>query len=413
MNENRNTTSCRVAVVILLVCGLAIAVGTAGAEEEPKDDFPKSARASKAKLKELPRHGYVLPKDVQVTDAPAAISATIAQAKLTFIDVDDNGSFGDVGIDGWMPKGKEYTYMLPMEPWIAVSGGRAFLRFEPDAKSVRYRFEPLSFPNAEGIEGARKGGDLGPAQLEVPQGLAAWNRLRMINGLPPVYLDADLSRGAMLHVIYQIRHGSGHDEEPGKKYYTEEGDAAAKVASIGTRPLVEEMVGVYRTFYHRIQLYNPDTRGAGVGAGPNSTAVDATRGREKRRWNWPVIIPAPGTSNVGRAFDDELPTVHDDFFARVGGQAAGGFPITLTFPTRQVSDVTAELRTGGPDGKPVPFLLSTPKKPANSRFPANHKSICLIAERNLKGGTTFWVRVAYTYRGKADERVFTFKTARF
>jgi hypothetical protein len=397
--------------LVLLLLG---ATGTAAsADDEPKKEFPKSARLTKARIKALPRYAYLLPKKVQIAAEPTAVSATIAQTKLIFVDVNGNGSFGDVGIDGWKLNAKDSLYMLPVEPWIAVGGGRAFLWFGPESKNLRYRFEPLSFPTAKGVEGARHKGDLGPAQLEVPQGLEAWNRLRMLNGLSPVYLDPDLTRGAMLHVIYQIRHGSGHVEEKGKEYYTEPGAASAKQASIGTRPLVEEVLGVYRTFYHRIQLFHPDTHGAGVGAGANSTAIDGTRGREKRRWTWPVIIPAPGMADVGRAFDDELPTVHDDFFARRGGQTGGGFPITLTFPTRQVTDVTAELRLRGPEGDPVPFLLSWPEKPANARFPSNHKTICLIAERNLKGGSTFWVKVNYAYRGKPGERIWTFRTARF
>jgi len=398
-----------IGLLALLVC----VAGAARAEGEPKKDFPKSARLAKSRIKALPLYAYLLPKGEQVTDEPAAVSGTVAQTKLIFVDVNGNGSFGDVGIDGWMPAAKGHTYMLPLEAWIAVAGGRAFLWFGPESKTLRYRFEPLAFPTAKGVEGARHKGDLGPAQLDVPQGLEAWNRLRMLNGLCPVYLDPDLTRGAMLHAIYQVRHGTGHVEEEGKKYYTEPGAESAKHASIGTRALVEEVVGVYRTFYHRIQLYNPDTRGAGVGSGANSTVIDGTRGREKRAWAWPVIIPAPGTAGVGRAFDDELPTVHDDFFARGGGQRAGGFPITLSFPTRQVKDVTAELRIGGPEGKPVPFLLSWPEKPANARFPNNLKSICLIAEKNLKGGSTFWVKVNYRYRGKPGERIFTFRTARF
>jgi len=391
---------------------MTAATSTSRAGDEPKDDFPKSARLSTSRIKALPLHAYLLPKGVTTTGKPTAVTAKVAQTRLIFVDVDGNGNFGDVGIDGWMPSGKQHIYMLPVEPWIAVSGGRAFLSFGPESKTLRYRFEPLVYPTATGVEGARHRGDLGPAQLEVPQGLAAWNRLRMLNGLCPVYADPDLSRGAMLHVIYQIRHGIGHAEEPGQKYYTEPGAESAKHASIGTRSLVEEVVGVYRTFFHRAQLFHPDTRGAGVGAGANSTAIDGTRGREKRAWNWPAIIPAPGTTGVGRAFDDELPTVHDDFFARVGGQSAGGFPITLTFPTRSVTDVTAELRLGGPDGKAVPFLLSWPEKPANERFPNNLKSICLIAERTLKGGAEFWVKVNYMYRGKPGERIWTFRTSR-
>jgi len=404
----RGWTGLGLALLLLSAAGV-----TAGAADEPKKEFPKSARLAKSRIKALPRYAYLLRKGVEVTDAPSAVSATVAQTKLIFVDVNGNGSYGDVGIDGWMPDDRDYIYMLPLEPWIAVRGGRAFLWFGPESKKLRYRFEPLAYPTAKGVEGARHNGDLGPAQLEVPQGLAAWNRLRMLNGLCPVYLDPDLTRGAMLHAIYQIRHGIGHTEEKGKKYYTEPGAASAKDASIGTRAILEEVVGVYRTFYHRIQLYHPDTRGAGVAAGANSIVIDGTRGREKRRWNWPVIIPAPGTDGVGRAFDDELPTVHDDFFALAGGQRFGGFPITLTFPSRQVTDVTAELRIGGPDGKPVPFLLSWPEKPANERFPNNLRSICLIAERNLKGGSAFWVKVNYEYRGKPGERIWTFRTARF
>ena len=112
------------ALALMVAALLSFGWSTAKADDEPQeDDFPKSARLSSTRIKALPRHAFELPKSAKLTDTPTAVTATVAQAKVVFIDVDGNGRYDDLGVDGWKPNSKDFVYMLPVESWIAIAGG--------------------------------------------------------------------------------------------------------------------------------------------------------------------------------------------------------------------------------------------------------------------------------------------------
>jgi hypothetical protein len=352
---------------------------------------------------------YELPRRKTAADAQPVRRARILGESVLFVDVDGNGRFDDLGLDGGTLEGAGYHHVVPYEDSIALGDQRVWLSFSENGKTVAFRAQ--SAPAPKPPKDAMRGKKTAPIKLakEAVTALVVWNDLRLRNGLPPVWLDAELTYGCVMHSRYTVRHGLTHTEDPAKDLYTEEGARAGRNGNIGTWAASEEIVGMYRSFYHRISVFHPATRGAGIGDVGGRCTFDGTTGREDRRWVWPAIIPAPKTVGVPLEFSAERPVIHDDVLGRRGINGAG-FPISLTFPRDDVKGVTADLRLGGPGGKRVEFLLSSPEKPGNAEIPDNYKSIGLVPRARLKPRKTYWVRVVYEYRGEPGEREWTFTT---
>jgi uncharacterized protein YkwD len=126
--------------------------------------------------------------------------------------------------------------------------------------------------------------------------LSMLNTSRALAGLPPVALDAELSRSCLLHARYVVRNagqaavqGLGvHNEDPKLPGYTPEGRKAGKAAVIASldEPLdtIEAWVS---TLYHRVPLFDPDLKKIGFGFAqlPDRnwvTVLDAGNGRADR-----------------------------------------------------------------------------------------------------------------------------------
>jgi hypothetical protein len=303
-----------------------------------------------------------------------------------------------------------YRSFLPLEDTIVLDRTRVTLRLSDDGVFLRYRLEMPELPAVP--EG------LAPPQAaaartrirDLEGALQAWNRLRLRSGLPPVFLDPDLTRGAMLHAKYMDRWGMGHDEDAAKEGYTAEGAKAGKNSSVGPAPAENEIVSCYGSLYHRLMLFHPDLRRVGIGVGERFSALDGLSAREPRAWTWPILIPAPGNDVVPLAFSGEKPAPHPDVLTSLERQKEAGFPITLTFPDTKVTGAAAELRVGGPEGPLVDVLVSSPEKPANPAQPANFRSICVIPVHRLAPATTYDVTVRYRRDGKDAVRRWSFRT---
>lgn len=397
------------AAAVLVACALVLtmAIPEGWADD---GDFKEKVRLRKAQLKYGRERSYVLPRGTQAVEKPVAMTARLGEKNVLFFDVDGNGSFGDVGIDGWAVDASVYRYMVPLEPSIMLDEWEVFLRFSKDGTWVHYCPEYPDFPDVDFGPTPADKAQAGAVRRSLSIGLTNWNRLRLRSGLAPVRLDRALSDACMLHSLYMDQHGVTHTEEEGKAGYTAEGAAAGRAGSVGPGPLLREIRFCHSSFYHRLMLFHPDTRRVGLGEGRKRVTLDGISGREAREWSWPVIIPAPGVHDVPRGMSDERPIPHPDVFTSRERLEEAGFPITLTFESTKITEVNAELRLGGPDGAEVPFQLSWPERPANDSQPTNFKSICLIPDRTLAAETVYWVRVGYTHRREADQRTFRFRT---
>lgn len=358
-----------------------------------------------------PPHLHALPRRVSAAAAVPAARAKVAGRAILLYDLDGNGSYLDHGVDAWRMDDDDLPYAFPVEPAIVLDGLLTALTVGSEEGTLAFEQHELEWPELPPFPGKNARAELRKAQKEILAALATWNGLRMRNGLPPVHLDPQLTAACQQHALYMERWGVRHAEDPEDEGYTPEGDRVGRSGSVGSLPASDEIVEVYSTFYHRISLFHPDTRGAGIGTTGSRSCFNGTEGRERRPWTWPVVIPAPGSTEVPRTYHSEKPVPHLNDF-RDGVIDGGGFPITLTFERDDVTDVVASLRAGGVDGAEIPFGLSWPERPASSDAPTNYKSICLLPHAALRPGTTYWVHVEWTYRGEIDQRTWTFRTGR-
>lgn len=378
-----------------------------GGDPDPKEE---KVRLSAGRDRRDRSFCYALPQGIQAVAEPKILTAKIIEKDLLFADIDGNGKFGDLGVDGWIVDSPMYRNFLPLEETIVLDRTRVSLRFAADGPFLHFRLETPDLPSVPAGLAAPDADALRQQTRDVEMALQEWNRLRLRSGLPAAFLDPDLTRAAMLHAKYMDRWGMGHDEDPSKDGYTVEGAKAGKNSSVGPAPAKAEILFCYGSLYHRLMLFHPDLRKVGIGVGTKFSALDGLSAREKRAWNWPVIIPAAGNDLVPLSFSGEKPAPHPDVLTSLERQYQAGFPITLTFPDTKVTGAEAELRVGGEGGAPVEFLLSSPEKPANPAQPMNFRSICVIPLHSLTPATTYWVRVRYKWDGVAAVRQWSFRT---
>lgn len=247
-----------------------------------------------------------------------------------------------------------------------------------------------------------------------PEVRRAWervNELRRAAGVPPVELDATLSKGCQSHAKYlnlnrangAIRGMGAHSEQEGLPGYTEAGAAAAVNSVIAPRRGLSEAVDAWMsTLYHRIPMLRPNLVRIGLGWEGGYAVMDVINGLIGDEPH-PVAYPAEGQKNVPTLFPNELP---DPIPA--GATRPAGYPVTLQFPfdSEEVTGVKAAFMDVS--GKAVPFHLSSPEHPANA-FPQQN-TICVIPARRLAPGATYKVRVAGTFQGETFEHEWSFTT---
>ena len=369
---------------LALLAALAPGEGAARAEGED-EEFPGRAALSVLEPKRPFLWNYLLPFGRKAVEAPACrLAKRVAGANLVFVDLDGNGRFDDLGVDGWTTEGG--THIVPLDPMIVVGALETRLKFSEDGKEVRFRFSPAS--------GSR----------DVLEGLELLNSLRLRNGLPTVTTDPALSRACEAHARYCNIHGVTHDEVPGNSGWTEEGARAGKAASVGGSASPADAVAtLYCQFYHRFTITDPTTRAIGFGMDGGTFVLDGTTGRKSRPWKWPAVIPAPGSVGQPREYDTmESPRPWS-------GEGDPGFPITLQFLFPETRDVKAEMRAGA-KGKAVPFYLSWPGTPANDKFQDNFFSICVLPAARLAARTEYSFKVSWVHKGEAGEVAGAFTT---
>jgi len=360
-----------------------IVVGAAG--EEPAA-LPGRVRLSGGSIGYLPGRGYALPAGIEAVAKPLARKGTLDKSVFFFFDVDGNGRFDDLGVDGWALA--KMPFLLPLEPTTVIGASSYTWKVEADGSAVSFRREPLPID-----EGQRKV-------------LIQFNQWRMMNGLPAVTVDQELSAACMQHCAYMERHGMTHEQEAGKEGASPEGAEAGRRSCLGEEGPIESVHLFYATFYHRLPLIHPGTKAIGVGASARYAAVDGLTRRDSRAWTWPIIVPAPNSFAHPTHFAHEAP----DPLPQGAGPA--GFPITLTFEGGTVTDAHAELRLNSEKGAELVTYVSSPEAPAHPKRPDNRSTICVIPKAPLAPLATYWVRVRYKLDGAAREHVWRFNTGR-
>lgn len=330
---------------------------------------------------------YPLPEGKTAVAKPEARRAKLEGARYFFFDVDGNGKFNDLGVDGWARD--KMSILMPLEEKTVFGASEFTWTVEADGTAISFRRNPLPLN-----EGQR-------------QVLIQFNQWRLLNGLPAVTIDQQLSDACNKHCEYMEKNGGlTHEEEQGKPGYTPEGAAAGIRSCVGEEGPVESVHLFYATFYHRLPLIQPSTKAIGVGSSAKYAAVDGLTLRDKREWIYPVIVPGPNTFFHPTLFAHEAPNPLPE------GAPPAGFPITLTFDKGKITDASVELRLKDEKGPVLPVYLSSPEHPANEKRPDNRMTICAIPRAPLAPMTTHWVRAAYKIDGEAREHVWKFNTGR-
>jgi hypothetical protein len=356
--------------------------GGAGAE-----DALERVPLAKAPYKYKISRNYPLPEGTAAAENPQSRKAKLEKAEYFFFDVDGNGRFNDLGVDGWARN--KMSILMPLEDKTVFGASEFTWTVEADGSAISFRRAPLPLN-----EGQR-------------QVLIQFNQWRLMNGLPAVTIDQQLSDACNKHCEYMEKNGElTHEQEADKPGYTKEGAEAGKRSCLGEEGPVESVHLFYATFYHRLPLILPSTKAIGVGSSAKYAAVDGLTRRDKREWIYPVIVPGPNTFFHPTHFAHEAPNPLPE------GAPPAGFPITLTFLSGKITDAKVELRLKDAKGDVLTVFLSSPEHPANEKRPDNRMSICAIPRAPLAPMTTHWVKATYKLDGKECEHVWKFNTGR-
>lgn len=352
------------------------------------DAKPKRAKLQDTKVRREYRRAWDGSYAAWPKGSIAAKKVKVDGVKLLLFDVDGNESWSDLGTDAWTVVDKQIGYAVPLERDIALNARRVTLTFAADGKSLEYvaHGKRPKGPDAEGI--------------------LLLNRLRMSNGLPPVWIDAEMSAKCAEHAQYMDINGIGHYQDPRRKGYSKGGEEAGRRSGVCYDNPVNSVDRFWRTLFHRGGPCNPTARRAGIGSASKHTALWVERAR--RKWTYPVQIPAPGVEGVQTTFDArENPRPSPEI-------EQPGMPAQVLWPlgARPPTPASGELRVKSEKGRLVAAVFSSPDEPAHPTMPKNRFSLALLPKAPLVGGTKYWVRFHWKEKGRDHERTWTFTCAR-
>lgn len=242
------------------------------------------------------------------------------------------------------------------------------------------------------------------------------NRYRAAVRLPPVRLDANLSKGCMQHAEYMrlnkdsdaVAGLNAHHERPRLPGASAEGAACGEAADLffDVSDLEVAVDGWMAVLYHRRPILSPALERIGVGYArlPDGSYmaalmfVDAKTGGAPAKW--PIAYPADNQRGVPLEFGGEVPNP-------VPGGGRAGYPITIEFPPfDSLTGVRATLVDSR--GRDIAFYLSDPEHPATSF--GQYGVVCLIPKQPLLPKNRYEVRVDAMWKGKPRTWRWSFTT---
>ncbi len=326
-----------------------------------------------------------------------ALEGKIGREKVRFLDHDGDGTFLTPHRDFLhVPKSGE---VHPVTEFVVL--GREVYRLTTDetAKKITFRKVTKTFATP----------DVFPGWAGVAAGLARLNRVRAGMNLPPVRLDREASRHALLHLNYcSVNGGNPHMEEKGRRGYTKEG-ASAGINSIGwmggNAGVVSVIDGQLASLLHRMDLIDPRKTAIGIATGSDRVWIHVECGKY-RKWEDqpPSIFPGPdGKWPVGvYAVDNPDPRPK-------GEKQATGIPVTVAWFGEEdgVLSVKAEL------------FASRRKVPCLANYSGRHdlksnapKARAVLMARSPLSSGTYEVRVQWKQHGEERELNHRFRIGR-
>ena len=342
--------------------------------------------------------------------APATLlKGTVGGRRIELLDVDLDGRFGTADYVRW-DKGSFYrqndTRLAPTKKGSA----RYQLRKERDAWVLE-------------LTSIKRPAEIGKAEW---RGLVHLNLWRSSVGLAPLRHNATLSEGCQKHADYLQHNGNDaneaggnpmgvHGESADKPGYTKEGLDAAKHSNIvAVADPVQAIDLQTPTMLHRVLFLAPHDRGLGIGVAGNPDskraegyAVIRTGAGLVSRVRDIVVVPAPGQRKVPILAKPEFPVPEKDPGCY---QRKPGYPVSVTFGTLKLKQVSLKLFRGR-DGKvPVSGFLFTPAQPVHSSLPNNNFSAFFLPKYPLRRGSTYLAVFEARLKDKRVRLVWSFQT---
>jgi len=318
--------------------------------------------------------------------------------QIVLIDMNSNGRYDDAGVDQLI---FDKTTVLKIGEELVLGKDKWSAKITPSGNL-------LVLGKGMDFSAAMQVADGGPeGALEV------WNTVRRALKMHPLTRDPELERIGALHVKYMMKHGLGHGEDKGAPEYTADGHRAgmSSVLSAGQSCARDAILSLLDTFYHRIQMLQPDLATTGInfegGFGGANTLAGAKR---KADFSEPFAYPPDGAALVRPGWSGhEGPSPIPE-----APQGGVGQTVTLTFPGGQrLKGGVITLKEGSASGTAVDAWTSAPDKPAPGgagMFGDNMNSMCLIAKAPLKPETRYFAEVTGDLNGKPFTHTWSFKT---
>lgn len=323
--------------------------------------------------------------------APAAVLAgTVGGHAVELLDVDMDGRFDGTGDYLRWDNGSFYR----QNDTSLVPTSKGLVRYRLQQDRDEWVLEVTPVPRPAGFE---------DAQWQVLMHLNLW-RGRV--GLAPLRLSAALSDGCQKHADYLYRNGGGnssgadamgvHTEQPDKPGYTEEGlDAARNSNIVDISDPVQAVELQTPTMMHRVLFLRRHDRGLGVGISgePGSkrskgyTVIRTGQGWVTRVRDI-VVVPAPGQRRVPPLARPEHPVPDKDPRCYLR-KPKPGYPVSVTFGTVPLQNVSLKLFRGRDGRIPVRGLLFTPEQPLHQSLPNNNLSAFFLPRYPLRRGSTY------------------------
>ncbi|MBA3707349.1 MAG: hypothetical protein H0W83_00850 [Planctomycetes bacterium] len=257
------------------------------------------------------------------------LSGMLGDERVAIIDVDGDGAFDHVGVDGIVLGDGAYAFPLPAsdERWCTGKLEITGLSFGPMGQK----------PAAVG----RLLATTTPATLPVLLGI---NGERRKVGVTPRPEDPALSAAVQMHCRYMAATGSLQNEETaGAPGFSPDGDAAGRESDIA-RNVEPARAAAHMTaaLYHRQDLLRSDTLAFGLGVERGFIAIDGRRILAPKAV-LPILVPAPDQHDVPtratRSHADPTPGDHDT-----------GYPISVRFASSSAVLTTWKLELAGKSG---------------------------------------------------------------
>lgn len=256
----------------------------------------------------------------------AVQQATIEGRSLQSLDADLDGLH--LGENDWLRLEDTAWHPCGSDPLVQVGSRLVGLKNFGDHKSVK--FSGVIVPAPSGVH------------TGTMDGLAAFNRERMIVGQAPMRIDLATTLSLQKHALYVATAGNDGDllaEKPGQPGYTAEGDEAARTTQVlaPVDAVVAAIGPTFRSAYNRANFLadpspgfaaacmtnrQPERHGGRVGY----TWVQAGR-QIGLQFGVPRVVPAPGQESVPCFAESEWPISEErpELFATTRGTAIAAY----------------------------------------------------------------------------------------